>query len=106
VKYANYLVLLAKEETVTLGMIDTMNKIGRCYRRERDVEKTMVMGILRQPSPVSVINDQKQLANVGYFSYLRSIITNNARCMYEIKSRTVIAKQHSTKRLFSPANWT
>jgi len=44
------------------------------------VEKTEVMGILRQPSPVSRITDQKQLENVGYFNYLGSIITNGATC--------------------------
>jgi hypothetical protein len=36
--------------------------------------------------------DQKQLENVEYFSYLGSMITNNARCIREIKSRIVMAK--------------
>jgi hypothetical protein len=52
VKYANDLLLMAMAETVMVCMIDTMNEIGRCEGREKDVEKTEVMGILRQPSPV------------------------------------------------------
>jgi len=62
------------------------------------VVKTEVMGILRQPSPVSGITDQKQLENVGHFNYLGSIITNNARCTCEIKSMTVIAKAEFNKK--------
>ena len=98
-KYANDFVLKAKEETVMVGMTDTMNGIGRCYGREKDVKKTKVMGILRQPSQVSVITDQKQLENVGYF-YLGSIITNNARCTCEIKSRIITEKAEFNKKTF------
>jgi hypothetical protein len=48
---------------------------------------------------------QKQLENVGYFKYLVSMITNNARCTHEIKYRIAMAKQHSTGRTFlSQAN--
>jgi hypothetical protein len=97
VKYANDFVLMAKEETVMVCTTDTMNEIGRCYGREKDVKKTKVMGILRQPSQVSVITDQKQLKNVGYFNYLGSIITNNARYTCEITSRIVTAKAKFNK---------
>jgi hypothetical protein len=42
---------------------------------------------------------QKQLKNVKYFNCLGSIITNDARCTREIKSRTSTEKkQHSKKR--------
>jgi hypothetical protein len=43
------------------------------------------------------------------FNYLGSMITNDARYTYkcEIKSRTTMEKQHSTrKRLISPSKWT
>ena len=36
--------------------------------------------------------DQNQLENVKYFNYLDCIITNNARCTYEIKSTNVMGK--------------
>jgi hypothetical protein len=39
VKYADDLVLLAKEETVLQGMIDRLIEIGRCYGMEIKVKK-------------------------------------------------------------------
>ena len=39
VKYADGLVLLAKEETVLKGMIDRLIEIRRCYGMEINVEK-------------------------------------------------------------------
>jgi len=52
VKYADDLVLLAKEEKVLQDMIDKLIETGRCYGMEMNVEKTKVMRISRQPSPV------------------------------------------------------
>ena len=63
-KYADDLVLIAKEETVLQGMIDKLIEIGRCYGMEMNVEKTKVMRISRQPPPVTIMIDQKQLENV------------------------------------------
>jgi hypothetical protein len=50
--------------------------------------------------------DQKQPENVKYFNYLRSTITNYARCTWEIKYRIAMSKAAFNKKLFSPANWT
>jgi len=57
VKYADDLVLLAKEEKVLQDMIDKLIEIGRCYGMEMNVEKTKVMRILRQPFPVKIMMD-------------------------------------------------
>ena len=38
-KYADDLVLMAKEETVLQGMIDKLIEIGSCYGMEMNVEK-------------------------------------------------------------------
>ena len=40
VKYADDLVVLAKEEKVLQDMIDKLIEIGRCYGMEMNVEKT------------------------------------------------------------------
>jgi hypothetical protein len=58
VKYADDLVLLAKEETVLNGAIDGLNDIGICYGMEMYVEVTEVTRISRKPSPVQIITDQ------------------------------------------------
>jgi len=62
--YADGLVLLAKEENVLQKMIDKLIEIGGCYGMEMNVEKTKVMSISRQPFPVKIMIDQKQLENV------------------------------------------
>ena len=107
VKYADDLVLTAKEETVLQCMIDKLNEIGRCYGMVMNVEKTKVMRISRQPSPLTIMIDQKQLENVECFKYLGSILTNDGSCTCEIKSRIAWQKLRSTRRRLSlPANWT
>ena len=67
VKYPDQIVLMAKEETVLQGMIDKLIETGRYYGMEMNVEKTKVMRISRQPSPVTVTIDQKELENVKCF---------------------------------------
>ena len=81
VKYTDDLVIMSKEETVLQSVIDKLNEIGRCYGMEINVEKTKVMRISRQPSPVTIMIDQKQLENVECFKYLSSMLTNDERYM-------------------------
>jgi hypothetical protein len=50
------------------------------------------MKISKQPSPVQIVVDQKQPKSVECFSYLGSMVTDDVRCTYEIKSRIVVAK--------------
>jgi hypothetical protein len=104
VKYADDLVLMAKEETVLQGMIDKLMEIGRCYGMEMNVDKTKVMRISRQPSPVTIMIGLKQLESVENFKYLGMILTNDGRCTREIKSRIAMAKvaffKHAAESLF------
>ena len=44
------------------------------------VEKTKVMRISRQPSLAQIKIDQKQPENVEQFSYMGSVIPDDARC--------------------------
>ena len=106
-KYADDLVLMAKEETVLQGMIDKLIETGRSYGMEINVEKTKVMRISRQPFPITIKIYQKQLVNVKCFKYLGSMLTEDGRCTCEIKSRIAMAKAESTRRrIFLPENWT
>jgi hypothetical protein len=79
-------------------MIDRLIEIGRFYGMEMNVEKSKVMRILRQPSPVTIVIDQKQLENVDCFKYLGSILTNDGRCTCEIQSRIAMAKAAFNKK--------
>jgi len=80
---------LAKEETVLRGVINELTETGRCYGMEMNGKKTKVMRFSRQLSPVKCTVDQKQLENVEYCKYLDSIITDDERRKYEIKSGIV-----------------
>ena len=60
--------------------------------------KTKVMRISRQPSPIQIMLDQKQPESAEYFSYLSSMITYDARCPQEIKSRMAMAKATFSKK--------
>ena len=64
VKYADGLVLLGKEETILQGMTDGLSQDGRHYEMEMNVENTKVMRISREPCPVQIMTDQKQLGNM------------------------------------------
>jgi len=90
--------LLAKEEKVLQDMIDKLIEIGRCYGMGMNVEKTKVMRISRQPLPVKIVIEQKQLENVEYFKYLGFILTNDGRCTCEIKCRIAMAKAAFNKK--------
>jgi len=92
VKYADDLVLLAKEGKVLQDIIDKLNEIGRCYGMEMNMEKSKVMRISRQPLSVKIMIDQKQLENVEPFKYFGSILTNDGRCTCEIKCMITMAK--------------
>ena len=90
--------LMAQEETVLQGMIDKLIETGRYYGVEMNVEKTKVMRISGQPSPVTIIIDQHQLENVKCFKYLDSMLTEDGRCTCEIKSRIAMAKAAFNKQ--------
>ena len=62
------------------------------------MEKTKVMRISSQPSPVTIKIDQKQLENVKRFKYLDSVLTEDGRCACEIKSRIAMAKAAFSKK--------
>ena len=58
VKYADDLVLMAEKETALQGVTDKLIETGRYYGMEMNVEKTKVMRISRQPSPITIMIDK------------------------------------------------
>ena len=49
-------------------------------------------------SSITTVIDQKQLENVESFKYLGSILTNDGRITYEIKSRIAMARAAFNKK--------
>jgi hypothetical protein len=68
-------------------------------------KKIKVMTISRQPSPVQIMTDKKQMETVEYFNYLGSTITNDKRCAREINPGLAMTKAafNKMKTLF-PSN--
>jgi hypothetical protein len=61
---------------------------------EINVEKTMVIGICSQSSPLQIMTDWKQKwENLEYFNYLGTLITNDAICAHKIKSTIAIQQE-------------
>jgi len=52
---------------VLQSMIDKIIEIGRCYGMEMNVEKTKVIRISRQPTPITIMIDQKKTGECGMF---------------------------------------
>ena len=50
------------------------------------------MGISRQASPIHIMVHQTQPENMEYLNYVGNIITNDARCTREVKSRIAMSK--------------
>jgi hypothetical protein len=92
VKYEDYLVILAKKKIMLQGTADRLTEIETCWEMEMNVGKTKVTRISRQPSPVHILTNQKQIKNVKYFKYLGNMVTNYAICTHEINCRIANAK--------------
>jgi hypothetical protein len=58
VRYADDLMLLAKEETILQSTIDKLIEFGRGYGMEINVEETNTMRISRQPTPLQIKIDK------------------------------------------------
>jgi len=58
---------MAKEETVLQGMIDKLFETGRYYGMEINVEKTKLMRISRQPSPIIITIEKKTTGEFEMF---------------------------------------
>jgi hypothetical protein len=56
------------------------------------------MRISRQPFPVKIRIDQKQLENVESFKSFGSTLTNDRKCICEIKCRITMAKAAFNKK--------
>jgi len=107
VKYADDLVLLAKEEKVLQYMIDKITeKNWKTLRNGNERGKNKSDENFKTTIP-SKNYRPKQLENVGSFKYLGSVLTNDGRCTCEIKCRIAMAKAaFKNKRALFTSTWT
>jgi hypothetical protein len=99
--------LVAKNETEPQDIFNRPVAVRRRYVMEVNTDTTKVIRISRQLSQIQIMIDQKQPKNVEYFNYLGSLITSDATCTCEIRSRIAMAKAILyKKKTFSQANST
>lgn len=92
IKYADDLVVLAKEEKELQNMMDKLVERGREYGMKINIEKSKVMRISPRAGPLNITVENQQLEKVEHFKYLGSIITADALCTKEVKVRIAMAK--------------
>ena len=63
-----------------------------------NMDKTKLLSISKQPSAVKIMIDHTKLENEGYLKYIGSMITNDATCSRESKSRITMAKTAFNKK--------
>jgi len=94
VKCTDYLVVMAKEETILKGMIVKLIEIGRWYGMDMNVGKKSNENFkTTKPS-----NNYDRPKTGECFKYLGSVLTNDGRCSREIKSRIGMAKTAFNKK--------
>jgi hypothetical protein len=80
------------------SVLDKLIQDGRGYGMGSNVEEPKTVRISRQPTPLLIKEDREPVDNVEEFTYFGSMITNDARCTREIKTRIVMAKSAFKKK--------
>ena len=93
-RFADDTVLLASTEEELHRLLDEINEFCNAYGMELNAKKTKVMVIEKQPGTKIVIKSNGvTLEQVKQYKYLGTLITEDAKCLQEIKRRIGIAKK-------------
>ena len=94
IRFADDTVLLASTEGELQRLLDKINESCKAYGMELNAKKTKVMVIEKQPGTKIVIKSNGvTLEQVKQYKYLGTLITEDAKCLQEIKRRIGIAKK-------------
>eukprot|EP00794_Sanderia_malayensis_P016412 gene16412-18047_t len=93
IRFADDTVLLASTEEDLQRLIDKINESCTAYGLEFNAKKTKVMVMEKQPGTKVVIKSNGvALEQVKQYKYLGTLITEDAKCLQEIKRRIGIGK--------------
>jgi hypothetical protein len=94
IRFADDIAILADSEKDMNNMLHILEKVLSKYKLKINKAKTMVMKICKKSQgrtvQVGIRNDR--VKEVQEFCYLGSIVTNDNRCINEVKKRIAIAK--------------
>ena len=92
-RYADDTVLLADSEENLQNMMNKVNEVGKLYNMKMNAKKTKAMVISRNENKpkVNIKVDGTAVEQVGSFNYLGQTVSDDGRCVDEIKKRIGIA---------------
>ena len=98
-RYADDTVLLADSDENLQNMMNKVNEVGKLYDMKVNAKKTKAMVISRNENKLKVHVKVygTVVEQVGSFNYLGQTVTDDRRCVDEIKKRIGIAKTTFSK---------
>ena len=99
IRYADDTVLIADSEEKLQALVQSLIRASEERGLKLNVSKTKVMVISKGDDHIdtSISVNGQELDQVGKYKYLGSIVTRDARCVEEIKTRLAIAKSAFNK---------
>ena len=98
-RYADDTVLLADSEEHSQTMMNKVNEVGKSYNMKINTKKTKAMVISRNENKpkVNIKVDGTAVEQIGNFNYLGQTVSDDGRCVDEIKKTIGIAKTTFSK---------
>ena len=86
--------MLADGEEDLKNMMDKVNEAGKLYNMKMNAKKTKTMALIRNENKrrVNIKVDGTTVEQVGSFNYLGQTVSDDGRCVDEIKKRNHIPK--------------
>src|SRR6476469_10022188 len=99
VKYADDQGMVANTEAGLQSLIDSVNITAKHYNMKINIRKTKEMVVSRNGGErVNITVESQSVEQVSKFRYLGSLISEDGRCLDDVKTRTGMAKDAFNKR--------
>src|SRR6476619_7380688 len=99
VKYADDQELVANTEAGLQSLMDSLNTTAKHYDMKINIKKTKAMVVSRYGGEkVNITVEGQSVEQVSKFRYLGSLISEDGRCLDDVKTRLEIAKNAFNKR--------
>src|SRR6476619_1189464 len=99
VKYADDQGMVAHTETGLQSLMDSLNTTEKHYDMKINIKKTKAMVVSRNGGEiVNITVEGQSVEQVSKFRYLSSLISEDGRCLDDVKTRIGMAKDAFNKR--------
>src|SRR6478672_9272728 len=98
VKYADDQGMVANTEAGLQSLMESLNTTAKHYDMKINIKKTKAMVVSRNRGERVNITVGQSVEQVSQFRYLGSLISENGRCLDDVKTRIGMAKNAFNKR--------